>query len=135
MIVGASRATGSPRRVPLRHPLSFGGVLGGTKANEDTVAIIKRPEASAQFKQSEPPSRNEQPQLQSLLSVAQAADHLGMSRSWLDKSRMEGSGPRFRKFGRRVLYHITDLEDWTARRAYQSTSELSATRGDKGGGR
>jgi predicted DNA-binding transcriptional regulator AlpA len=101
------------------------------------VVIIKRPESSAQFKLSEPPARNEQPQLQSLLSVAQAANHLGMSRSWLNKSRTEGSGPRFRKFGRRVLYHITDLEDWTARRTFQSTSESDATsaRGNKGSGR
>jgi predicted DNA-binding transcriptional regulator AlpA len=46
------------------------------------------------------------------LSVKEAARHLGISKSLLDKLRMLGRGPQFIKIGSRVLYDIDDLESW-----------------------
>lgn len=39
-----------------------------------------------------------------------AAAYLGRSRSWLDKTRASGHGPRFLKIGGRASYRIADLD-------------------------
>ena len=59
------------------------------------------------------------------LNVSQAATSLGVSKSWLDKKRLDGGGPEYHKFGRRVLYDITDLQVWAARNKRRHTSEIS----------
>ena len=41
----------------------------------------------------------------------------------LEKQRVIGGGPRFRKFGRRVLYSIDDLEVWANSRTFEMTSD------------
>ena len=48
----------------------------------------------------------------SLMRVRQAAARLGVSKSWLDKSRLLGTGPKFVKIGRRVAYDEADLDAW-----------------------
>ena len=40
----------------------------------------------------------------------QAAVHLGVSLSWLDKARMVGRGPAFIAIGSRVVYDLADLD-------------------------
>ncbi|WP_137390339.1 helix-turn-helix transcriptional regulator [Rhodoligotrophos defluvii] len=57
------------------------------------------------------------------LDTAQAAHYVGLSRRTLEKMRVAGGGPRFRKHGRYVRYHIADLDDWSAARARRSTSD------------
>jgi predicted DNA-binding transcriptional regulator AlpA len=57
-----------------------------------------------------------------LLSVSEAAAWLGMSRSWLQKSRVYGNGPVATVLGRRVLYDMADLEAYLATRKQVSTS-------------
>jgi hypothetical protein len=57
------------------------------------------------------------------LNVSQAATSLGVSKSWLDKKRLDGGGPEYHKFGRRVLYDIDDLQVWAARNKRRHTSE------------
>ena len=57
------------------------------------------------------------------LSVKEAAAFLGLSVSTMNKMRLSGTGPRYLKLGRRVLYDIRDLEDWAARQRRQNTSE------------
>jgi predicted DNA-binding transcriptional regulator AlpA len=57
------------------------------------------------------------------LSVQQAATHLGVSKSWLDKRRLDGNGPRYLKFSRRVCYDLADLEAYAASRRRAHTSE------------
>jgi len=52
-----------------------------------------------------------------------AARYLGMSESFLAKSRCYGSGPRYCKLGRRVAYRKSDLDAWREERVYGSTSE------------
>jgi len=57
------------------------------------------------------------------LNTAQAAHYVGLSARTLEKMRVVGGGPRFRKHGRYVRYHIDDLDDWSAARARRSTSD------------
>lgn len=57
----------------------------------------------------------------------EAAQLLRISERTLERWRVEGSGPQFRRFGRRVVYARGDLHDWANTRAFQSTS--AATRG------
>ena len=52
------------------------------------------------------------------LSELEAASYIGMSRSFLRQSRMDGDrvnrtpGPRYLKIGRSVRYLIEDLDAW-----------------------
>ena len=57
------------------------------------------------------------------LTNDEAAAYLRLSPRTLEKQRVIGGGPRFRKFGRRVLYAIEDLEMWANARAYEMTSD------------
>lgn len=57
------------------------------------------------------------------LSTAQAAHYVGLSRRTLEKMRVMGGGPQFRKHGRYVRYHIGDLDKWSADHLKSSTSE------------
>jgi predicted DNA-binding transcriptional regulator AlpA len=64
-----------------------------------------------------------------LLDAKAAAQRLGLAASTLAKWRVTGSGPRFLKVGRKVLYRDSDLTAWVeAQRCYVSTSEISAER-------
>ncbi|CDX57973.1 conserved hypothetical protein [Mesorhizobium plurifarium] len=47
------------------------------------------------------------------LNTAQAAFYVGLSQRTLEKMRLKGHGPKFRKHGRFVRYHIDELEDWS----------------------
>lgn len=42
--------------------------------------------------------------------TAGAAKYLGVSVAWLKKARCEGTGPRYVKIGRAVVYRIADLD-------------------------
>ena len=53
---------------------------------------------------------------------SEAADFLRISERTLERWRVEGNGPRFRRFGRRIVYAQGDLEGWANGRCYQSTS-------------
>ena len=44
------------------------------------------------------------------LSTREAAFYLSLSFRTLEKMRLTGNGPRFRKHGRFVRYHIADLD-------------------------
>jgi len=57
------------------------------------------------------------------LNVLEAASLLRVSKSWLDKKRLDGGGPEYHKFGRRVVYDVRDLEAWAARNKRRHTSE------------
>jgi excisionase family DNA binding protein len=54
---------------------------------------------------------------------SEAAKYLGISRSWLDKKRLDGNGPPYLKLGRRVIYERSDLDAWaTSKRRFQTTA-------------
>lgn len=55
-----------------------------------------------------------------LLSEADSAQYLGMSRAFLRKSRMDGTrrnrtpGPPYIRIGRAIRYDLDDLNQWIA---------------------
>lgn len=55
------------------------------------------------------------------LTNDEAAAFLRLSPRTLEKQRVIGGGPRFRKFGRRVMYAVTDLEAWADARSFEAT--------------
>ena len=55
------------------------------------------------------------------LTNTEAAAYLNLSPRTLENWRVLGGGPRFRKFGRRVIYAIDDLELWAVAQACVST--------------
>lgn len=54
----------------------------------------------------------------------EAARLLRISERTLERKRLDGSGPLFRKFGRRVVYSTNDLKDWADAQTYTSTSDV-----------
>jgi hypothetical protein len=63
------------------------------------------------------------PQPPRYLTNDEAADYLRLSPRTLEKQRVIGGGPRFRKFGRRVMYAVTDLDSWADQRSFEATSD------------
>jgi predicted DNA-binding transcriptional regulator AlpA len=61
----------------------------------------------------------------SKFNVSEAATLLRVSKSWLDKKRLDGGGPEYHKFGRRVVYDMRDLENWAARNKRRHTSDAA----------
>jgi predicted DNA-binding transcriptional regulator AlpA len=57
------------------------------------------------------------------LTVKETAAYLSVSKSWLDKRRLDGNGPAYLKFGRRVVYDMADLDAWATSNKRQNTSE------------
>lgn len=57
------------------------------------------------------------------LNTVEAAVFLRLSPRTLEKQRVLGGGPRFRKFGARVVYARTDLRTWADTRSYGMTSD------------
>jgi len=47
-----------------------------------------------------------------MLTTKQAADAIGLSKSWLDKSRMTGTGPEYHKLGGLVRYAPEAIAAW-----------------------
>lgn len=58
------------------------------------------------------------------LTTREAAHYLCLSFRTLEKMRLTGDGPRFRKHGRYVRYHINDLDIWSEGRRRNSTSDV-----------
>ena len=57
------------------------------------------------------------------LDNREAAAFLRLSPRTLEKQRISGAGPTYRKFGRRVVYALADLQAWADARAFRSTTE------------
>jgi predicted DNA-binding transcriptional regulator AlpA len=60
------------------------------------------------------------------LNTKQAAFYIGLSARTLEKMRLHGRGPRYRKHGRYVRYHISDLDAWSEGLAQLVTAEPPA---------
>ena len=54
----------------------------------------------------------------------QAADLLGISRRTLERWRIEGKGPVYRKFGKRAMYAEPDLLEWSEAQRRTSTTDV-----------
>jgi predicted DNA-binding transcriptional regulator AlpA len=61
--------------------------------------------------------------IEPLLHPNEAAKLLNVSLSWLAKSRLSGTGPRFVKIGRAVRYLESSLREYIKGRTRGSTSE------------
>ncbi|WBO24295.1 helix-turn-helix domain-containing protein [Sphingomonas abietis] len=59
------------------------------------------------------------------LSNAEAAHYIGLHWRTLETMRGKGHGPRFRRHGRFIRYHIDDLDNWSR--------DSGGTRAPKGG--
>ena len=55
--------------------------------------------------------------------LAHLAHERRLSPRTLEKQRVIGGGPKFRKFGRRVMYAVADLDAWADQRSYEATSD------------
>ncbi len=66
-------------------------------------------------------------QPQRYLTNDEAADYLRLSPRTLEKQRVLGGGPKFRKFGRRVMYAVADLDAWAEERSFETTSDPEYT--------
>jgi predicted DNA-binding transcriptional regulator AlpA len=102
------------------------GALASFEQKESTMPTVKvaKPSATSNYIHSD--SQNPRPQ--PLLPVEDAAAFLGgISKSWLDKSRLNGRGPRYVKIGRRVMYDLIDLQAWLAGQKQDHTSDLGGS--------
>ena len=52
--------------------------------------------------------------MRKLVNTKQAAEILGLKPNTLEIWRCHNKGPRYKKLGRRILYDLTDLEDFAA---------------------
>ena len=66
-----------------------------------------------------------------LLTIQAAATHLGVHRSFLDRRRVAGGGPRYIRLSARVIrYDPDDLDEWLAGSRRANTSEISEAHAD-----
>ena len=63
-----------------------------------------------------------------LVDTVEAARQLGLKPGTLNQWRWLGKGPRFRKLGGAVRYHVDDLQNWVEQRVRTSTSDTCSTR-------
>ncbi|MBB3978896.1 putative DNA-binding transcriptional regulator AlpA [Rhizobium azooxidifex] len=62
------------------------------------------------------------------LRVKQAAAYVGVSKSFLDKSRCYGGGPTYVKLGTTVIYRSEDLDAWVAEKRVPANGNVIAAR-------
>ncbi|HET8727442.1 MAG TPA: helix-turn-helix domain-containing protein [Alphaproteobacteria bacterium] len=60
------------------------------------------------------------------LRTPEAARFLGLSNRTLEKHRIFGTGPVYRKIGGRVIYAVEDLQAWADRGRRRSTIDPGA---------
>jgi predicted DNA-binding transcriptional regulator AlpA len=68
----------------------------------------------------------EAPRSRRRVKVAEAAEHLGLSKSHLNKLRLPENahrGPPFYKVGKAIIYDLTELDAWLAARRCTSTTD------------
>lgn len=93
-----------------------------------TKATIASPiEAADRAYPARPNSSDENDEI--FLTPKEAAAYLRGSKSYLDKLRVYGGGPKFLRFGKRkILYRKSDLDFWAAQHRFGSTSEYASDR-------
>lgn len=60
------------------------------------------------------------------MTTKEAARFLRVSHRTLEDWRLSGQGPRFRKWGRLVRYHVADLRRFAKGSSFSSTGEAQA---------
>lgn len=60
------------------------------------------------------------------LRTPDAAAYLGIGQSTLERKRIDGTGPKFRRLGAKIVtYFKDDLDAWAGEQVRQSTSEAA----------
>lgn len=62
-----------------------------------------------------------------LLTTSEAAPHVRLSPRTLEKYRVLGGGPKYKKLGARVFYSLADLNEWLDKRTFQMTCDPGLT--------
>ncbi len=63
---------------------------------------------------------------QGYLRTPDAARYLGVGQSTLERKRVDGTGPRFRVLGSKIVtYAVADLDAWASESIRSSTSEAA----------
>lgn len=62
-------------------------------------------------------------EMPALLTQQQVSAYLGKSQAWAERSRWDGTGPRFVKVGKAVRYRAEDVREWLECNLKCSTSE------------
>jgi hypothetical protein len=109
-------------------PLNFFTRILHEPAQPDFIALFLHqswPPSSASVRWSPEMSDTESPtrSARRWLRVRDAAGHLGMGVSTLNKLRLTGGGPPFVKHTSIVLYDRADLDRWAEERKVRSTSQ------------
>lgn len=60
------------------------------------------------------------------LTPNEVAKRLRSSARTLERKRIDGTGPPFLRFGRRVLYRADDIDEWSRAQVVRSTAEAEA---------
>jgi predicted DNA-binding transcriptional regulator AlpA len=60
---------------------------------------------------------------QELLREGQVKELYGFSVSWLRRTRREGRGPKFMRFGKMIFYRRRDIEDYVTAHEVQTCTE------------
>lgn len=64
---------------------------------------------------------------QAYLRTPDAAKYLGIGKSTLERKRVEGTGPAFRRLGSKIVtYAVKDLDAWASQQVLESTSQGAA---------
>lgn len=58
------------------------------------------------------------------MTTLEAAAYCRISKPYLEKMRVYGTGPAFVKLGRRVVYRLLDLDEWLNARVRKSTTGI-----------
>lgn len=64
---------------------------------------------------------------QAYLRTPDAAKYLGIGKSTLERKRIDGTGPQYRRLGSKIVtYAVVDLDAWASEQVLSSTSERMA---------
>jgi len=63
---------------------------------------------------------------QHYVGVRDAAAFLGMSKSFLDKVRVAGDGPKYHRFGTAIRYTLEALSEWAEQQANKAAEPPKA---------
>ena len=58
------------------------------------------------------------------MNTGDCSEYLGVSSKTLERMRVEGNGPPFKKIGHRVMYGECDIQKWVDGNTFRSTSEF-----------
>ena len=67
-----------------------------------------------------------------LMTTVEAAVFVRLSRRTLEDYRTKGTGPTYRRLGKKIYYRSGDLDAWIDARAFNSTSEYPAAQAANG---